>query len=426
MAEIEELKGFRKFVADRLKLNPAQPSIASLEPYASPETIVDFEQAYREIEVVHRSVEMIINACNEIPLIVEGASPSKKVNKLLNLRPNPFEDKSRLFRRAFLDFMLDGNAFFYYDGSDLYLLPANDVEVVPDSRTFVSHYNYLISNQQSADFFGIGGNKQTRKSEAIQFDPNEIIHVMAENENSIFRGTSKLKPILKLMELYFYMIKFQRQFFKNNALPGFVLSTDNILSQRVKQRLLESWRSTYSTIFDGARNPAILDGGLKIDPFSSVNFDQLDFEDSIERIQQDMAKALGVPYVLLKSGNNANIDANQKLFYLHTIIPILNQFCSAFAHFFNNGVSIRPDRLSVPALQPDNRTQAVYYSTLVNTGIITPNEAREGLRFPKLENNDTIRVPQNITGSATDATQGGRPAESESTDPATEETNNEG
>jgi hypothetical protein len=61
---------------------------------------------------------------------------------------------------------------------------------------------------------------------------------MAENENSIFRGTSKLKPILKLMELYHYMIKFQRQFFKNNALPGFVLTTDNILSQRVKQRLL--------------------------------------------------------------------------------------------------------------------------------------------------------------------------------------------
>ena len=39
MAEYEELKGFRKWVADRLKLNPAQPSIASLEPYASPETI---------------------------------------------------------------------------------------------------------------------------------------------------------------------------------------------------------------------------------------------------------------------------------------------------------------------------------------------------------------------------------------------------
>ena len=310
MADNEEIKGFRKWVADRLKLNPAQPSIASLEPYASPETIVDFEQAYREIEVVHRSVDMIINACIEIPMIVEGATPAKKVNKLLNIRPNPFEDRVRLFRRAFLDFLLDGNAFFYYDGNDIYLLPANDVEVVPDEKAFISHYNYMITNQQSQDFYGIGIGKQTRKDQAIQFGTTEVIQVMAENDQSIFRGTSKLKPLLKLMELYHYMIKFQRQFFKNNAVPGFVLTTDSILSQRVKQRLLEAWRSTYTTIFDGARNPAILDGGLKIDEFSTKSFEQLDFENSIERIQQDMAKALGVPYVLLKSGNNANIDAN--------------------------------------------------------------------------------------------------------------------
>lgn len=422
MAEYEELKGFRKWAANRLKLNPAQPSIASLEPFASPETIVDFEQAYREIEVIHRSVEMIINACIEIPLIVEGSSPAKKVNKILNIKPNPFEDRVRLFRRAFLDFILDGNAFFYYDGQDLYVLPANDVEVVPDERTFVSHYNYLVSNQQSSDLFGFNRGA-TKKSEAIQFAPHEIIHVMAENDTSIFRGTSKLKPLLKLMELYHYMLKFQRQFFKNNAVPGFVLTTDSILSQRVKQRLLEAWRSTYTTIFDGARNPAILDGGLKIDEFSTKSFEQLDFENSIERIQQDMAKALGVPYVLLKSGNNANIDANQKLFYLHTVVPMLSQFCSAFAHFFNNGVTVRPDRLKVPALQPDNRTQAIYYSTLVNTGIITPNEAREGLRFPKLENNDTIRIPQNITGSATDPTQGGRPLPGETPEGEEEETN---
>ena len=128
--------------------------------------------------------------------------------------------------------------FFYYDGNDLYMLPANDVEVVPDERTFVSHYNYLVTNQQSSRFFGFNRGKQTSKQESIRFAPNEIIHVMAENDLSIFRGTSKLKPILKLMELYHYMIKFQRQFFKNNAVPGFVLTTDSILSKRVKQRLV--------------------------------------------------------------------------------------------------------------------------------------------------------------------------------------------
>jgi len=406
----KETPQWRQWLSE--KLNPAQASIASLEAYASPDTIVEYEQAYRDIEVVHRAIEMVINACVEIPLIVEGNGPAKKVNKLLNIKPNPFEDRNRLFRRAILDFYLDGNVFFYYDGSDLYLLPANDVQVVPDSKTFVSHYNYQVSNNTTSNVFAPA--KKTTRDVGIRFEASEIIHIMAENEESMFRGTSRIKSIIRLIELYYYMINFQRQFFKNNAIPGFVLTTDNILSKRVKDRLLEAWRSTYTTIFDGARNPAILDGGLKIDKFSTVNFDQLDFEDSIERIQQDMSKALGVPYVLLKSGNNANIDANQKLFYMHTVIPILSQFSSAFSHFFNTEVTIRPDMMSVPALQPDNKTQALYYSTLVNTGIITPNEAREGLRFAKIDGNDKIRIPQNITGSATDASQGGRPAEDNS------------
>ena len=423
MAEIKnDPPRWREWLSE--KLNPAQPSIASLEPYASPETIVDFEQAYREIEIIHRAVEMVIAACVDTPLKVTGQTPAKKVNKLLNIRPNPFEDRVRFFRRALLDFHLDGNAFFYYDGNDLYLLPANDVEVVPDPHTFVNHYNYLVSNQQSSDFFGY--NKQTRKSEAIRFEPHEIIHITSENTTSIFRGTSELKPLLRLIELYYYMINFQRQFFKNNAIPGFVLTTDNILSKRVKERLLEGWRNSYTTIFDNARHPAILDGGLKIDQFSQVKFQELDFENSIERIQQDMAKALGVPYVLLKSGNNANIDANQKLFYQHTVMPILNQFCSAFMLFFNNGVQIKPDKLTIPALRPDERTQSIYYSTLVNTGIITPNEARVGLGFPSIDGEDSIRVPQNITGSATDATQGGRPPNEESENQIEEGTSDEG
>ena len=49
---------FREWIAE--KLNPAQPSIASLEPYASPEAVVDFEQAYREVEIVNRSIEFVL------------------------------------------------------------------------------------------------------------------------------------------------------------------------------------------------------------------------------------------------------------------------------------------------------------------------------------------------------------------------------
>lgn len=397
------------------KLNPVQSSIARDAGYQIPETIVDFERAYRDVEVIRRAVDIIISACAGVPLIVEGGAAPKKTNKLININPNPFEDRDRLFRRAFLDYMLDGNAFFYYDGNSLYVLPANEVAIQPDEKTFVKKYQYQLRSGSVLHGF------DKPKVNNINFDPDEIIHVKSDNEDSIFRGTSKLKPVRRLIELYYALTDFQRQFFKNNAIPGMVLQTDSVLSQKVKERLLEAWRNTYSNVFQGARSPAILDGGLKIERFSNVNFRELDFEASVDRLQQDMCKAIGVPYVLLKSGNNANIDVNEKLLYNHTVLPMLNSFCSAFQLFFAGDVKIYPDRFAVGALQPDNRTQAMYYSTLVNTGIITPNEAREGLRIGRSNDPemDKIRIPQNITGSATNPATGGRPSEESTAEPPT-------
>ena len=119
------------------KLNPAQPQIHTRQPFASPQSNVDFKAAYDQIEVIHRAVEMIVSACVEVPFDITNGGPVKKLNKLLNDRPNPFEDRIKLFRRAYFDLILDGNAFFYYDGTNLYVLPANDMQIITDPKTFV-------------------------------------------------------------------------------------------------------------------------------------------------------------------------------------------------------------------------------------------------------------------------------------------------
>lgn len=394
------------WLADRLKLNPVQSYIHSREPFVQPDSNVDFRAAYDQIEVVHRAVDMIVSACVEIPFAVSGEGPVKKLNKLLNDRPNPFEDRVRLLRRAYFDLLLDGNAFFYYDGTHLYVLPANDVEIVTDPKTFVKGYIFLIHGGGSSSYSAI---RQTKK-QVIEFRADEIIHIKEDNDESIFRGKSRIKSISNIINIYNALLKFQRQFFKNNAVPGVVLTTDSVLNTKIKERLLQSWRNSYSTIFEGARNPAILDGGLKIDKFSDINFQSLDFENSVERLEQDMAKAMGVPYVLMKSGNNANISANQVLFYEHTVLPMVLMFASAFAHYFNSA-RITPDKTVITALQPDLRTQSQYYVSLVNSGIITPDEARSRLGFKTLDTPETnlIRLPQNITGSAVNPDTGGRP-----------------
>lgn len=145
---------------------------------------------------------------------------------------------------------------------------------------------------------------------------------------------------------------------------------------------------------------------------TELKFSELDFENSIIRLEEDMAKGLGVPYVLLSSGNNANIRVNQQLFFELTVLPILEQFCSAFEHYWS-GLSIIPDTLAVPVLQPDLKAQATRISTLVNGGILLGNEARIELGYDPIdeESMNKIRIPQNITGSATDPSQGGRPEE---------------
>ena len=401
------------------KLNPAQAAIASSETNSSAEDIINYQTAYDDIEIINRSIDLIINAAVSIPFKVQGAGALDKVDKLLNFKPNAYEDRVKFFRRAFLDFYLDGNVFFYYDGSEIYILPANNVEIIPDERTYIKGYKFTVVAGGS-DLFNFGKTDK-KNNDVIDFTPKEIIHIRADNSTSIYRGQSRLHSMEQLFELYYYLTKFQRQFFKNNAVPGIVLQTDNVLSPKIKDRILEQWRMTYSTLFNGARNPAILDGGLKIDKFSNVSFSELDFENSVERVQQDMSKALGVPYVLLKSGNNANIDANQKLFYAHTVVPLLEMFSSAFSHFFTSDrgpMQITPDQKSVAALQPDLKTQASYHASLVNSGIITPNESRLGLGFPQSEDAkmDEIRIPQNITGSATRPNTGGRPTGEETTD----------
>jgi HK97 family phage portal protein len=406
-------KGPIGWLTDKIKLNPVQTYIHSREPFIQPDSNVDFRAAYDQIEVVHRAVEMVINACVEIPFTLSGEGPSKKLHKLLNDRPNPFEDRVRLMRRAFFDFLIDGNAFFYYDGNSLYVLPANDVEVVTDPKTFVKGYIFLIHGGGGSSYSSI---RQSKK-QTIEFSANEIIHIKDDNDESIFRGKSRIKSLSNIINIYNALLKFQRQFFKNNAIPGVVLTTESVLNSKIKERLLQSWRNSYATIFEGARSPAILDGGLKIDKFSDINFQSLDFEASIERLEQDMAKAMGVPYVLMKSGNNANISANQVLFYEHTVLPIVTMFASAFAHYFNS-VKITPDKTVITALQPDLRTQSQYYVSLVNSGVITADEARVKLGFGALNGPDTnsIRIPQNITGSSANPDVGGRPSNEEVTD----------
>ena len=393
----------QKIVEVEEKLNPAQEDIVMIEGHGeitSKEIVSNYTSYYEYLEVVNRGVNMIVDDTAEIPLLVKeqlGLNPVVKgmrrsrLQLMLNKEPNPFQDISTFKRNLIVDFILDGNIFIYFDGSGLYHLPANYMAIEPHEKQYVDHYSFQGGNQN--------------------FSTDEIIHIKENSFYSIYRGTSRLRPASRTMSLLTRMRNFQDNYFKNGAVPGLVIKSPNTLSERIKERMVQSWVTRYRPD-NGGRRPLILDGGMELDEISNLSFREMDFQKSIVDNESEVLKALGIPPILLDSGNNANIRPNHRLYYLETILPIVRKINFALERFF--GFEIKEDISNIPALQPELRDAASYYSSLVNGGIMTVNEAREALAYEPLDGQDDIRAPANIAGSAVNPDLGGRP-ESEET-----------
>lgn len=381
------------------KLNPAQYVISRNEGMTidSRETITNYRNAYEQLEIVNRAVNMIVDDVSDIPYqigeqtvginnIIKNIRRSK-VDILVNKEPNPFQDINTFKRNLVIDLLIDGNIFIYFDGAHLYHLPADKMTIYTDTDTYIEKFVY---------------------DNSIDYSVNEIIHIKENSFNSIYRGVPRLKPAFRTMQLLSSMRNFQDNFFKNGAVPGLVLKSPNTLSEKIKERMLQAWSVRYNPN-TGGRRPLILDGGLEVDTLTNINFKELDFQESIKANERIILEAMGIPPILLDGGNNANIRPNHRLYYLETILPIVRKIGYAVERFF--GFNISEDVTGIPALQPELRDQAAYYATLVNTGILSANEAREALGKEPVNGFDTPRVPANIAGSAVNPEEGGRPVE---------------
>ena len=365
----------------------------------APENKFFFEKSYDYVEVVRRGVDLIVDSCSEIDVNITDSLPMKPVHEgngrvrqktllgKLNFRPNENEDISTYRRELFMDFILTGNIFQYYDGDNIYHLPSKQIEIVTDKKRKVSHY---IMNGKT------------------KFYPHEIIHTKDNAGDTIYEGKSRLLSTKENIVILRKMLKFQETFFENGAVPGLVIQTPNILGDKIKQKLVQTWKARYNPE-DGGKSPMILDGDLKVNPLSQTKFSELDFEESVRSHELKVLKALGVPPILLDSGNNANIRPNIQLFYETTVLPIVSKLISSYERFF--AYDMEPDVAKIRSLRPELREAAQYYQGLVNTGIMTINEARGELRLENSdeEHADLLRIPANIAGSAADPSEGGRP-----------------
>lgn len=389
----------------RSKSNPVQRLIKDEEgDKSSTQTRpVTIRKAFHKIEIVNRCINMLVDNSALVEFDVAdqlhftglaGTGLRKKqLDNLLRYKPNPHQDASSFRRSAYLNFLYDGNTFIHYDraGPNLYILPSSNVKIVLGTDKSISHYVY---------------------NETYRFEPHEIIHIADNSLESNVRGDSRINSCLDSLTNREAMTTFQKEYFENGAVIGLFLETDGILSDKLKQRKQIEVQSQYNPKSGyGNGNVLILDNGLKARSINQSTVKDVSISEDVENYEEKVAVALGVPYILLQGGNNANIRPNVELLFSLTIMPMVEKFVRAFELFF--AYDLKPTTYRVLALAPDLKTEADRLSALVNNGILTPNEAREALRLARDTDpaSDKLRIPANIAGSATGVSgqQGGKP-----------------
>ena len=97
------------------KLNPAQGRIAQGEGVIIPtDATITYQQAFRKLESVNRSVNMLVSACSSMDYDVKDKVTEGVVNgvrqktllNLLNVKPNPYQSAQEFRQAIFTDLIL--------------------------------------------------------------------------------------------------------------------------------------------------------------------------------------------------------------------------------------------------------------------------------------------------------------------------------
>ena len=162
----------------------------------------------------------------------------------------------------------------------------------------------------------------TNGIEAIDFTPDEIIYFKNFNPYHDVKGLSPVGVLTATIENEVYAQNFNNAFFKNGLGLGTVLKTEKNLTQQQIERLKEYFSQKHNSLTK-AHKVAILEGGL--DLANTINQRDAEFINSRKMNREEICSVFGVPPALVgiyEYANYANAEAQRKIFYEDTIIPL--------------------------------------------------------------------------------------------------------
>jgi HK97 family phage portal protein len=288
---------------------------------------------------------------------------------------------------------LHGNAYLFMTrtakGDVVELLPVspNNVSILLDGNKI--RYSVTV---------GEAANKRT-----LILSNKELLHFKGLTLDG-YTGISPIAYNSSLITGEQASVEFAKRVITEGATPRGVLQTDGVLSDDAFTNLKESWNAAHGGVNNGNR-VALLESGVTYSPIS-MSPNDIGLLDGRKYNRAEIAGIFRVPPHMIGEMSQAtysNIADQSKSFYRYTLAPWLTSIEQRLNHSLAGpGQMYRfdTDGLLRPSLQDESSS----YKSLIETGILSPNEVRERMGLGPREGGDAyISQTNNLSFGASDA-----------------------
>lgn len=326
------------------------------------------------LSAVYRATELISNSVASLPikiLLTDESGKNEAEGHPLNY---VFSDRNTdnlisrftLIKLLVQSVLLRGNGFALIERTggivkSLRYLEPNDVIIVYDKIKNSLYYDVPMLKKH--------------------VEPKDIIHLVMFSYDGV-KGLSVLQNAARSLGIAHASENAAKSFFDNGMMINGILKVQGPVNQKQREDIRAAWNETYTSNGSGL---AVLQGNMD---YQSVQLSAKESQmlESRQFSVNDIARFFGVNPVLLgdlsKTSFNT-LEAVQNEFLVHTLQPYItmieNEFDRKLLSKSETNLSITLETNEI--LRTDKAAQSNYYSTLINSGVLSINEVRKELGY---------------------------------------------
>lgn len=290
--------------------------------------------------------------------------------------------KYNFFNSIMYDYLFNGNGYALILDNELIYLPQNQVQV------------YITNKQSNPYYYQVSAFEKS-----FQIWPENMIHIRNITSDGI-NGLSPISVHKNTFDSALSMSDYQSNFVENSAAISGIITTDKKMNKETIQTLRENFSNKFSGSTNSGKVP-VLTEGMKFDQLKRISPIDMDYLKQAGLNKSQIAEIFGVPLTMLGTSDStySNSETHALMFQNYTLTPIMSNIEQELK--LKLKVSFRYTVNSIKLSSAKDKSDSL--SLLVNTGIITANEARKFYNLPSMTGGDELKKEENLVGNALSA-----------------------